>query len=204
VCHSIFKIVQNVNDYVSDILSPVAQAREACARRLPTAEEWHDGDRNRHEEATMSIGDTEDPAIETLGDTGLLLSVAGAMAIRNANVGLEAIGLRARTFAILELVVRTGGVNQRNLADKLRLNPSQMVALVDTLVADGLVERRQDDEDRRARLVCPTEEGERRWAEARELADRALDRTLRDLTPPERALLHQMLSVVVHASEADH
>jgi len=151
----------------------------------------------------MSIGDTEDPAIESLGDTGLLLSVASATAIRNANLGLDAIGLRARTFSILELVVRTGGVNQRSLADKLRLNPSQIVALVDTLVADGLVERRLDDEDRRARLVCPTEEGERQWATARELADRALEHTLRALSPPERAYLHQLLSVVVNASEPD-
>jgi DNA-binding MarR family transcriptional regulator len=159
--------------------------------------------RTGEEEDTLSIGDTEDPAIEALGDTGLLLSVAGAMAIRNANLALEAVGLRARTFSILELVVRTGGVNQRALADKLQLNPSQMVALVDSLVADGLVVRRQDDEDRRARLVSPTEEGERRWAEARELADRALDRTLGALSPPERAYLHHLLSVVVNASEPD-
>ena len=151
----------------------------------------------------MSIRDTEDRAIEALGDTGLLLSVAGAMAIRNANVDLEAIGLRARTFSILELAVHSGGVNQRSLADKLRLNPSQIVALVDSLVADGLVERRQDDGDRRARLVCPTEMGERRWAEARELADRALDRTLRALGPAERTSLHRLLSVVVNTSEPE-
>jgi DNA-binding MarR family transcriptional regulator len=152
------------------------------------------------EEAAMSISDAES-AIATVGDTGLLLSVTGATAIRNANMDLDAIGLRARTFSILELVVRSGGVNQRSLADKLRLNPSQIVALVDTLVADGLVERRLHDDDRRARLVCPTDEGERRYAEARIIADRALDRTLHGLGPDERRSLHRLLSILVNGAE---
>jgi DNA-binding MarR family transcriptional regulator len=132
-----------------------------------------------------------------VGDTGLLLSVAAATAVRNVNLELESVDLRARTFSILELVAHADGMNQRRLADALRLNPSQIVALVDDLVAEGLVERRLDGADRRSRQVCVTEKGTLRLTEARALADRALDRTLRALDVTERATLHRLLSVLI-------
>ena len=139
----------------------------------------------------------EDSAPAVVGDTGLLLSVAAAAAGRNANLALETVALRARSFSILELVARADGINQRRLADALQLNPSQIVALVDDLVGDGLVERRPDETDRRNRLVCATEKGRIRYAEARALADGALNLTLRPLDDSERATLHALLRRVV-------
>lgn len=133
----------------------------------------------------------------TVGDTGLLLSVSAAIAGRNINVALEALGLRARTFSILELAVCTDGINQRRLAVTLQLNPSQIVAFVDDLVGDGLVERRPDASDRRNRLIFATEKGRLRYAEARALADQALDRTLHPLDASERAVLHRLLRRIV-------
>jgi DNA-binding MarR family transcriptional regulator len=138
---------------------------------------------------------------DDVGDTGLLLSVAAATAVRNINVELESIDLRARTFSILELVAHAGGMNQRRLADALRLNPSQIVALVDDLVAVGLVERRLDGTDRRSRLVCATDKGALRLTEARVLADRALDQTLRALDDGERATLHRLLSALIASGD---
>ncbi|KHL12172.1 UNVERIFIED_CONTAM: hypothetical protein LK11_38015 [Mumia flava] len=126
-----------------------------------------------------------------------MLSVAAAAAGRNVNVALETVALRARTFSILELVACVDGINQRRLADTLQLNPSQIVALVDDLVGEGLVERRPDETDRRNRLVCATEKGRIRYAEARALADAALDRTLASLDAAERATLHALLRRVV-------
>jgi DNA-binding MarR family transcriptional regulator len=139
---------------------------------------------------------------DDVGDTGLLLSIAAARAVRNANLALESVDLRARTFSILELAVHFGGVNQRQLADVLRLNPSQIVALVDDLVDGGLVVRRLDATDRRSRLVCATEKGTLRLAESRELVDRALDRTLYALDDAERATLHRLLEVLVASGDS--
>ncbi len=129
----------------------------------------------------------------SVGDTGLLLSVAAATAVRNLNVALSAVHLRARTFSILEMASCTDGINQRRLAEALQLNPSQLVALIDDLAAEDLVERRSDELDRRNRIICATEEGRARYAEARALADEALDRTLQGLDVEERALLHRLL-----------
>jgi DNA-binding MarR family transcriptional regulator len=134
---------------------------------------------------------------DTVGDTGLLLSVAAAAAGRNVNASLEAVALRVRTFSILELAARGDGINQRRLADALQLNPSQVVALVDDLVGDGLVERRPDADDRRNRLIWATEKGLLRFAEARALVDQALDRTLQVLQADERATLHRLLQRIV-------
>ncbi len=134
---------------------------------------------------------------DTVGDTGLLLSVAAAAAGRNVNASLEALALRVRTFSILELAARGDGINQRRLADALQLNPSQVVALVDDLVGDGLVERRPDAADRRNRLIWATEKGLLRFAEARALVDEALDRTLHVLQADEREILHRLLQRIV-------
>jgi DNA-binding MarR family transcriptional regulator len=140
---------------------------------------------------------TETTRKESVGDTGLLLSVAASAAGRNVNAALESVALRVRTFSILELAACSDGINQRRLADALLLNPSQVVALVDDLVGDGLVERRPDPTDRRNRLVWATEKGRLRYAEARALADQAVDRTLRVLQADERATLHRLLQRIL-------
>ena len=139
---------------------------------------------------------------DAVGDTGLLLSVSAAIAGRNVNAVLEVLGLRARTFSILELAVCTGGINQRRLAAVLQHNPSQIVAFVDDLAEEGLVERRSDAADRRKRLIFATEKGRLRYAEARALADQALDGTLHPLDADERATLHRLLRRIVTSTSS--
>ena len=61
-------------------------------------------------------------------------------------------------FAIMGILSR-GSMNATELADSLMATKSQMTHLIDHLVAQGVVERRHDDKDRRVTNLFITEKG---------------------------------------------
>ena len=61
-------------------------------------------------------------------------------------------------FAIMGILSR-GSMNATELADSLMATKSQMTHLIDHLVAQGVVERRHDDKDRRVTNLFLTEKG---------------------------------------------
>jgi len=92
-------------------------------------------------------------------DAGFLLARASAVALGEGNRSLAEHGLRVRSYSVLALAASDGGPTQRELAAVLRLDPSQVVTLVDELEGRGLVERRPAESDRRANVVAATAEG---------------------------------------------
>lgn len=60
------------------------------------------------------------------------------------------------------------GVRPGVLADALGLEPSSLVRVVDLLIESGLVKRRDDPQDRRARLLQLTQDGTTRAAQLEE------------------------------------
>lgn len=62
--------------------------------------------------------------------------------------------------------VGRAGVRQADLVRHLRLSKQAVQQLVDELVADGIVERRPDPEDRRGRIVVFAPAGKRALADA--------------------------------------
>lgn len=119
-------------------------------------------------------------------DLGFLLSRASGAVARSVSAALGPLGLRVRSYSVLALAVEHDtGVTQRSLAAVVGLDPSQVVALVDELQDRGLVERAADPNDRRNRLVRPTAEGRRVFAEAHRLVTEQDDRHFAQV-PPER------------------
>lgn len=55
------------------------------------------------------------------------------------------------------LLVDTGGLNGRDLAERLNIGPSAVTALVDRLVQRGYARREEDRADRRISWARPTE-----------------------------------------------
>jgi DNA-binding MarR family transcriptional regulator len=99
---------------------------------------------------------------ELTDDLGFLLSRASGLLIQATNAALADQGLRVRSYSVLVLACDTAdGMSQRDLAARLGLDPSQVVAIVDELEAAGLVERRPSPADRRTRLVAATRKGRR-------------------------------------------
>lgn len=128
-------------------------------------------------------------------DLGFLLSRASGVAVRATNAALAGHGLRVRQYSVLALACEAAaGITQRELADVLGLDPSQVVLLVDELAAAGLVERQAPEADRRTRLVVATPVGHRVRDAAGAAVDAALETPLGLLGEAERDQLRDMLT----------
>lgn len=127
---------------------------------------------------------------------GFLLSVSSARAVSTANAALTELDLKARSYTALTLLVHGNGISQREIAHALQMDPSQIVALVDSLENLGLVERRPDPSDRRLRSVVATAKGKRVQADAARRVAEAEDAVLANLSVDERTQLCDMLNRV--------
>jgi DNA-binding MarR family transcriptional regulator len=82
------------------------------------------------------------------------------------------------------------------LADALGLQPATVTGLVDGLVEEGLVERRDDPADRRIVRVALTEKGERGREQHRTAMRERLMDLLGDIGDEELKQIHSALAVL--------
>ena len=115
--------------------------------------------------------------------------------------GLSPLGLNLRDYAVLiaaERAVETGSPRtQLALSRAARLDKSTMVVALDSLEKGGLVERRPDPTDRRARVVEPTNAGRELLARAEGIVMDVENEVLTDLDPEEKRALRGLLRRLV-------
>jgi len=90
---------------------------------------------------------------------GFTLSTSGYAVARRFRQVLAPVGLEPREFALLRAVALCEGSSQQAIGERLQIPASRMVAFVDGLEARGLLERRRNPADRRARALHLTDEG---------------------------------------------
>jgi DNA-binding MarR family transcriptional regulator len=122
----------------------------------------------------------------------LLLRLARAAAWRLGRSLAES-GLRWTEFAVLHHLDAQGPGSQRELALALRIQPSNIVGLLDELERRGLLTRTPDPRDRRRHRVQLTARGFRAVTLAREATQRAEADVLAPLSPAERREFHALL-----------
>ena len=124
---------------------------------------------------------------------GFLLAKLHAAGSVLTNRALADFGLKERSYSVLVLANSGLEPTQRELADFLSLDPSQIVALVDDLERRGLVARAAGRQDRRAKTVTATPKGAKLHGEAAEAASRAKGEALNGLEADEVAMLKVLL-----------
>jgi DNA-binding MarR family transcriptional regulator len=107
------------------------------------------------------------PASSSFRSVGFTISTTGYAIARLFREILAPLQLEPREFALLRAVGACEGQSQQAIGERLGIPASRMVAFIDALQQRGLLERRQNQEDRRARALHLTENG-------RHLVDRAL------------------------------
>ncbi len=112
----------------------------------------------------------------------------------DADAELASSGLRARHLVALTLLRDHGDQNQSDLAETLGLDPTNVVALLNELEADDLIERRRSPADRRRHTVSLTPAGIRRLTEAEHLLASVERRVLSSLTADEQATFYKLLA----------
>ena len=122
--------------------------------------------------------------------------------------GLAPLGLNLRDYTVLiaaeRAAVEGAARTQLALAQAARLDKSTMVVALDALEEEGLVERRPDPKDRRARIVVPTDAGRELLARAEEVVLGVEAEVLADLDAEElRALRGLLIRLVVGRRSVD-
>lgn len=106
---------------------------------------------------------------------------------------IERFGLRPRHVIALTLLRDFGERAQSDLAVLLRIDPTNLVGLLNELEGDGLVERRRSTKDRRKHTVMLTTAGADRLAEIENVLDEVERRVLGVLDDQERTTLYHLL-----------
>ena len=136
---------------------------------------------------------------ELVRSTGYLLYKAGLKSQRGLDDALAPTGLSVREFMVLAFA-SGAELSQQDVARRLSLDPTLVVAAVDTLEQRGLVERRRDPRDRRRYLLVVSDEGRAFVREAEEAAARAEDELLAALSPTQRTQLQKLLRTALAPS----
>lgn len=142
------------------------------------------------------------PPEELARYTGFLLGYLGERSRRFFFETLEPHGFDPREFGLVTVVRNRPGMTQQELASVARIDPSSMVAVLDSLEERGIVERRVDAKDRRRRAVHLTEAGERTWQALQREARKAGMAFLEPLTPDERTKLNELLRKLAGLGDA--
>jgi DNA-binding MarR family transcriptional regulator len=123
----------------------------------------------------------------------VLISHLARITQRSSEAALDPAGLRPRHLVALTLLRDNAEMTQGALGEALRLDPSNLVGLLNELEERGLLVRRRDPSDRRRHIVELSAAG----GEALQQAEQALfsvqDDVLGALDEDERATLHALL-----------
>ncbi|TLK54028.1 MarR family transcriptional regulator [Glutamicibacter sp. V16R2B1] len=130
------------------------------------------------------------------GELSFLVARMRAIGSTRANDALKPLELKVRSYSVLSLACEKVPPTQRDLADFLTLDPSQIVPLVDDLEKRGLVTRMASPTDRRSKVVIATEDGRNLYVRARRVTAHSEAETLSNLNEEERTQLRELLSRV--------
>jgi DNA-binding MarR family transcriptional regulator len=113
---------------------------------------------------------------------------------------LAEIGLSVRIYQILAILDEFGGLSQQQVADRMLIDRSDMVRVLDRLEELGYVVRVRDAVDRRRHVLTMTPVGQDAMMRAEPVVGRVNDETFARLSGEERQTLHRLILVALGES----
>jgi DNA-binding MarR family transcriptional regulator len=132
-------------------------------------------------------------ARELAASSGFLLARLGFAFKAKAIARIEGEGFEPHHYGVLAIAAEGARQTQSTIAEALAVDPSRLVAVLDSLEGRGLVERQRDPHDRRRHVVSITPTGERELERLRVVAKEVEDEFFGPLTDDDRARLHDLL-----------
>jgi MarR family transcriptional regulator for hemolysin len=128
------------------------------------------------------------------GQFGALLGLTTRQWRRAVDQHLQPFGLTEATWRPLLHIARTpDALRQKELAAALSLDSSAVVRLLDALQAAGLIERKEDAADRRAKAIVLTEAGQAMVTRVEESARQVRYMALADVSDEDVATTMRVL-----------
>jgi MarR family transcriptional regulator for hemolysin len=136
-------------------------------------------------------------------ELGLLVSRLGRVWRRRADQALSAHGLSEAMSTPLLILSRRGKcVRQGVLANEMGIEGPSLVRLIDLLQAEGLVERREDPTDRRAKMLHVTPLGEAKVAEINRVLQRLRAELMNGIPSEDLAITFRVLRQIEQTADA--
>jgi DNA-binding MarR family transcriptional regulator len=133
---------------------------------------------------------------KTKAPLAFLLAQVGAHAAMRFGERVSRLNLRPPDAGILRLLGVSGGLSQQELSTRLGIHPSRLVAILDALEDQRLVERKPNVDDRRQYALHLTEQGQRTLGEISGIAREHTDSLCDSLTATEREHLGELLQKI--------
>jgi len=128
---------------------------------------------------------------------GALLVIAARRGQERASERLAPLGLNVRMCGVLNLLKDEGPASQQEIGEKLGIDRTTMVEIVDELERQGIVRRERSARDRRSYAVTLTPDGKVKQKRAAAAFDAAAEDFFSPLSSAEREKLLGMLSRLI-------
>ena len=140
-------------------------------------------------------------AKELVASSGFLMARLGMAFKARALERIDAEGYEANHYSVLAILGEGARETQATIASALDLDPSRLVAVLDSLENRGLVSRQRDPQDRRRHVVSITADGKRELQRLRAIAKELEDEFFGTLAREDRDTLHRLLSELACAHD---
>jgi DNA-binding MarR family transcriptional regulator len=137
-------------------------------------------------------------------DLGWALGMLFRSYVKAADLAVADLPGGPRGYQLLTIAARALPATQLAIAQQLGVDRTVMTYLLDDLEDAGLVERRRDPADRRARRIIATDKGHIHLAELRKRLRLAEDHVLAALGEPERDTFRELVRrLATHVNALD-
>ena len=143
----------------------------------------------------MLTGDQAPPG-RLEGAPSWLINQASAHSHRLLSERFSAAGARGYHYRLLATLAEHGPASQAELGRRTGIDRSDVVAALNELAGDKLIERSLDPADRRRNIITLTPEGEHHLARLDDVVTRVQEDLCVPLSPAERAELIRLLTCI--------
>jgi len=140
-------------------------------------------------------------AKELVASSGFLLARLGLAFKTKALERIEAEGFEAHHYSVLAILGEGARETQATIADALDVDPSRLVALLDSLEERDLIARQRDPQDRRRHVVSITPAGRRQLQRLRAIAKQLEEEFFGSLSTAEREAFYEVLQKLACAHD---
>ncbi|MFT3999991.1 MAG: MarR family transcriptional regulator [Rhizobium sp.] len=140
---------------------------------------------------------------------GTLIGLAARQWRRAVDLRLQSFNLTEATWLpLLRLAQADGPMRQKDLAAILTLDTSSVVRILNNLDAAGLIEQREDLEDRRAKAIEITEAGRTLVRQVETVSQDVEGEVLKGMPPSDlaatRRVLEQVCQALILSNDGSH
>jgi DNA-binding MarR family transcriptional regulator len=132
-------------------------------------------------------------AAELSASSGFLLARLGLGFKAKALAKVEKAGFELYDYSVLAILAEGDRETQATIADALAVDPSRLVALLDSLEERRLILRQRDPHDRRRHVVSITADGKHELSRLRDMVQELEDEFFAPLDPEARKVFHEQL-----------